>query len=79
MIVTTNLKDFPADILGRWNVEAKHPDEFVLDQIDLDRNVVYGAVQRIADSWRRPPGTVDDVLDSLHRNGLVESTAALRG
>lgn len=32
-----------------------------------------------ADSWRRPPGTVDDVLDSLHRNGLVESTAALRG
>jgi predicted nucleic acid-binding protein len=79
VIVTTNLKDFPSDVLSQWNVEAKHPDEFVLDQIDLDRQVVYGAVQRIADSWRQPPGTVDDVLRSLDRDGLVESVAALRG
>lgn len=79
VIVTTNLKDFPSDVLSQWNVEAKHPDEFVLDQIDLDRQVVYGAVQRIADSWRQRPGTVDDVLRSLDRDGLVESVAALRG
>jgi predicted nucleic acid-binding protein len=78
VVVTTNLRDFPASALAPWNVEAKHPDEFVMDEIDLDRQSVYGAVQRIADSWRRPPGTVDDVLNSLHRSGLVESAAALR-
>lgn len=79
LIVTTNLRDFPDDVLGGWNVEAKHPDDFVLDQIDLDRQAVYGAVQRIADSWRNPPGTVHDALNRLERDGLVESAAALRG
>jgi len=78
VIVTTNLKHFPAHRLEGWNVEAKHPDEFVLDQIDLDRQAVYGAVQRIADAWRNPPGTILDVLDRLERDGLVESAAALR-
>lgn len=78
LIVTANLGDFPADALASWSVEAKHPDEFVLDQIDLDHQLVFGAVQRIADSWRQPPGTVDDVLTCLDRDGLVESVAALR-
>lgn len=79
LIVTSNLNDFPSDALAQWNVEAKHPDEFILDPIDLNRQVVYGAVQRIADSWRHPAGTVDDVLNSLHRNGLVEPVALLWG
>jgi len=76
-IVTNNLADFPSDVLQAWDTEAKSPDEFVLDQIDLGRDIVYGAVQRIADSWENPPGTIADVLSSLERGGLVESAAAL--
>jgi predicted nucleic acid-binding protein len=79
VVVTMNLKDFPPPLLRGWDIEAKHPDQFVLDQIDLDRQAVYGAVQRIADCWRNPPGTVSDVLNRLERDGLVESVAALRG
>lgn len=78
LIVTGNLKDFPCDVLTLWNLEAQAPDEFLHDLVDLDRQAVYGAVQRIADSMRRPPGTVDDVLASLEREGLVETVAALR-
>jgi predicted nucleic acid-binding protein len=78
VIVTANLRDFPADQLKPWDIEAKHPDHFVLDQIDLDRQAVYGAVQRIADSRRKPPASVHDVLTSLERAGLVEAVAALR-
>jgi predicted nucleic acid-binding protein len=77
-IVTNNRKDFPAARLAEWNVEAQAPDEFILDQIDLNREVVYGAVQRIADSWRNPPGTVNDVLNSLERCGVVLTAATLR-
>jgi DNA-binding PadR family transcriptional regulator len=33
----------------------------------------------MADSWRKPPGTIDDVLSGLERDGLVTSAAALRG
>ncbi len=78
VIVTANVRDFPASVLRSWNIEAKHPDQFVLDQIDLNRQAVYGAVQRIADSWRNPPGTFQDVLNKLERDGLVESVATLR-
>lgn len=49
-------------------IEAQSSDEFVRDQISLDRVTVYAAVQQIADSWRNPPGGVDDVLDRLERN-----------
>ncbi|MFA1546709.1 PIN domain-containing protein [Actinomadura chokoriensis] len=78
MIVTSNLKDFPPDSLAPWNVEAKSPDDFVLDQIDFDDRVIWSCVQQIADSRINPPETMEDVLDSLERAGLVESVATLR-
>jgi hypothetical protein len=78
VVVTFNLKDFPTDALALWDVEAVHPDAFLEAQIDLAPQVVYGAVQRIADSWRKPPGTVDDVIARLERQGLVASAASLR-
>ncbi|WP_105973850.1 PIN domain-containing protein [Streptomyces geranii] len=78
VVVTFNLKAFPTDALAPWDVEAVHPDAFLETQIDLAPQVVHGAVQRIADSWRKPPGTVDDVIARLERRGLVASAAALR-
>ncbi|WP_307845191.1 PIN domain-containing protein [Planomonospora sp. ID67723] len=78
IIVASNLKDFPAENLVAWGIEARSPDDFVLDQIDLDGRVVWACVQQIADSRVNPPETVDDVLDASERAGLVESVAALR-
>ena len=78
VIVTNNIKDFPPPALEQWNVEAKTPDEFLLDQFHLSGPVLYGAIQRVADSWKNPPGTVNDVLDRLERTGLVETAALLR-
>jgi hypothetical protein len=78
LIVTFNLKDFPAEALTAWDIEAKHPDDFLLDQFHLDAIAVHQAIQAVADSWHRPPGTPDDVLDSLERVGLVQTAAVLR-
>jgi predicted nucleic acid-binding protein len=78
VIVTANLRDFPTADLRPWGVEPKSPDDFVRDQISLSRSMVYAAAQQIADSWRNPPGSVDDVLDRLERNGLPVSVAELR-
>lgn len=78
VIVTRNLKDFPSAVLEQWDMEAKSADDFILDQIDLNRDAVYGAVQRITDSRGNPPATFSDVLAMLERDGLVESAAALR-
>jgi predicted nucleic acid-binding protein len=78
VIVTRNLKDFPADYLAEWDIEARPPDAFVLDQVGVRVQVVAACIQQIAGSRRRPPQSFDDVLNQLERIGLVESVAALR-
>lgn len=78
VIVTANLKDFPASDLASWGIEARSPDDFILDQIGLDGRIVWACVQQIADSRNNPPETVEDVLDALEAAGLVEAVAALR-
>lgn len=78
VIVTFNLSDFPEDTLAQWGIEAWSPDDFLLDLIDLDPKRVWGCLQRIADSRRNPPETIDDVLAQLERSGLIEATDALR-
>jgi len=76
--VTANLRHFPATDLRQWNVEAKSPDDFVLDQVGIDGRAVAACVQQISDSRTRPPQDTEDVLSQLERDGLVESIAALR-
>lgn len=36
VIVTANVKDFPAAALEPFNIEAQHPDVFIVGLIDLD-------------------------------------------
>jgi hypothetical protein len=78
IIVTSNLDDFPAETLEPFGVEAKTPDDFVLDQISLDEGTVRDCVHQIARGRTRPPKTYEAVLDALERAGLVGSAAALR-
>ncbi|HEV3117383.1 MAG TPA: hypothetical protein VGY58_10035 [Gemmataceae bacterium] len=78
VIVTSNLKHFPAADLRQWDIEAKSPDDFMLDQICIDGRTVAACVQQIADSRTRPPQDIEDVLGQLERDGLIESIAALR-
>ena len=78
IIVTFNLSDFPTEALADWDVEAKHPDDFLVDQVHLDAISVHKAVQAVADSWQKQPGTVNDVLDRLYRAGLPQTAAVLR-
>ena len=77
-VIVTADKDFTADDLAPWNVEAKHPDDFVLDQIDINDRIIWGCVQQIANSRKGRPETVEDVLGQLERSGLVQSAVALR-
>lgn len=77
-IVTYNLRDFPDHILARYDIEAKHPDEFVLDSLDLAPGAVVRCVTAQADALRRPPVLLPDLLDTLRRAELVRSIARLR-
>lgn len=77
-IVTFNLKHFPDHLLERYDVEAKHPDEFVLDSIDLAPAAIARCVTEQAGTCRNPPMSVEQVLDGLRNAGLVRSVARFR-
>ena len=77
-IVTFNLRDFPASKLADYDVVARHPDDFVLDQIDLAPARVIEALVAQAHSLRNPPQSVDEVLDRLANAGCHQSVAKLR-
>lgn len=78
VIVTFNLKDFPAEALAAHEVEAQHPDEFIAHLIDLNPARVLGAVARHRASLKNPPRTQEEYLDTLLKQGLPETAALLR-
>lgn len=59
-------------------MEAKDPDDFMVDQLHLDGAAVHRAVQQLADALNNPPQTVNDVVATLERNRLVQTAAMLR-
>lgn len=65
LIVTANLKDFPASALEPYGIEVLHPDEFLLDQLDLDRAAVVAALDTVVTCNRIPPTSRVELLDSL--------------
>lgn len=76
-IVTFNLKDFPGDALRPFEVEAVHPDDFVLDLIDLAPAKVVTAVREQCRALKNPPRSLSELLDTLKDNGLNQSVAKL--
>lgn len=77
-IVTFNLRDFPGGQLAPFGVEAIHPDDFVVDLIDLAPGVVTNVVAEQAAALRNPPRTIAEMLDTLRDQGLPQAVAKLR-
>jgi hypothetical protein len=64
-VVTLNLKDFPIEACEPFAVEPLHPDVFLLELYSLDAQEVFDAVERQAAILRRPPMTLDELLNRL--------------
>lgn len=69
-IVTFNLRDFPAQRLETHGVEARHPDEFLLDQLDLHPGLALQTLQAQAADLVNPPVDIFGLLNRLERCGV---------
>jgi predicted nucleic acid-binding protein len=78
VIVTYNLKDFPREILARFDVEAQHPDDFLQTLFDAAPGLVCGAVKRQREGLRNPPKTAEELLATLENQGLTQTVSRLR-
>jgi len=77
-IVTTNLVDFPNDILQPYGIQALSPDEFILLLIQKRPGRVLQVVKAHRLSLTRPSQTVDEYLATLEKQGLIKTVAFLR-
>ena len=75
LIVTFNLKDFPDESLAPYGIEAKHPDEFILDQLGLAPAAIVNVLHEQAQALKNPKRTVPELLETLRGCGLVQSVA----
>lgn len=79
VIVTQNLGDFPDDVLGQFNVEAQHPDDFILALLGISADLVLEAARNHRASLRNPAKTTEEYLLELDGLGLRKTVAAIRG
>lgn len=79
VIVTRNLRDFPAVRLAPYGIGAQHPDTFIVHLLDLAPGRVVAAARSHRSSLRNPPKDVARYLETPERQGLTETVAVLRG
>jgi hypothetical protein len=84
VVVTYNLRDFPASELGKFGIEAWHPDEFVEFLLNSEIDAALDAVCKHRARLRRPPKTQSEYIDMLTnrlqmpRTGQILQTHASR-
>lgn len=78
VIVTYNLKDFPATVLQPLGISAQHPDEFIEHAFDLSPATVIQAVRNQRASLRNPPKSIEELFDTYLQQELATTVAALR-
>lgn len=70
VIVTANVRDFPRETLAPLEIAVVHPDDFLLDQLDLTPRVVLEVLREQAAHTRSPPLTSTDLLARLAKAGV---------
>ncbi|WP_084789308.1 PIN domain-containing protein [Saccharomonospora iraqiensis] len=65
LIVTANIKDFPAEAVEPYDIEVTSPDEFLLDQLDLYPEPTLQCLRDLVAARKRPPETLHSFLAQL--------------
>lgn len=78
VIVTDNLRDFPAGVLAPFDLEARSADAFIADTLDLDMGRGLAALRDMRLRLKRPSHDAGSLLLKFEAHGLVESADLLR-
>ena len=77
-IVTYNLGDFPAEALAPFGVEAQHPDDFLLNQLDLNPIAALKSIKAMRARWRNPQVIALELAAAIEKLQLPLVAARLR-
>ncbi|MCT7982886.1 PIN domain-containing protein [Laspinema sp. A4] len=78
IIVTFNFSDFPPESLEPYEIEAMHPDDFIVNLIDISPKAVCKALETQRCRLKNPPKTPEEHLNTLLEQGLAQTVTLLR-
>ncbi len=78
VIVTFNLKDFPARVLNRFGITAQHPDAFVLSLLKREPGKFLETIERHRQALQHPSKTREEYLVTLEKQRLIKTVDAIR-
>lgn len=73
IIVTNNLKDFPAEYLSNFGLSAKSADDFLADIVDLNQDKALAAFREMVVNRRNPNMDEFQVLDAMRKHRLTHT------
>ena len=77
-IVTFNTKDFPAAVLQPYGIEVQHPDEFLMNQLQLQKIPALSAIKKMRARWTNPARSAQDLITAFEMRGLPMTADLLR-
>ena len=77
-IVTMNVRDFPIEVMDSLAIEVVHPDDFLLNQLDLAPRLVVDVVMEQAAQTTSPKLTPIDLASRLARAGVPKFADEIR-
>jgi hypothetical protein len=78
VIVTNNVRDFPAAALEPLKIIVQRPEDFLCSLFDTSPEIACRAVQRLRGRLKPPPMSVAAYLEVLERQSLCGFVARLR-
>jgi hypothetical protein len=74
-IITFNIGDFAAAHLKEHlQIDVLHPDDFVMDLVDLNEKRAVAAFRELRARKRNPPWAISELVQRLQRGGLVQTS-----
>lgn len=77
-IVTFNLRDFPTQALAPFGIDVQHPDEFVLNQLDLLPFEALKSIKAMRARLKNPPVSPEHLAGILEKLQLPLTASRLR-
>lgn len=78
-IVTANLKDFPEQALEHHGIEVQHPDDFIMNQLELRPFEALEVMKCVRGRMRKPALSTFEFIDRIEKNQLPQTAQYLRG
>jgi predicted nucleic acid-binding protein len=76
-IVTYNLKDFPAEVVGRHDIEVLHPDDFLVFQYEFNNIEFVKIIKEIRAGLKSPPVAATELIETYKGNSLYRTADLL--